>query len=73
MSSNNTTKSNVYVWKAYQYVPSRVLAIVAIVLFAVATFMTCAQFIRALVKGSCQQRHQKTHLLHHSIHRGWFL
>ena len=50
MSTNNTTSSNTYTWKAYQYVPSQVLAIVAIVLFALATLMTCVQFIRALVK-----------------------
>ncbi|OVF11427.1 putative acetolactate synthase [Clavispora lusitaniae] len=50
MSANNTTSSSAYTWKAYQYVPSQVLAIVAIVLFAIATLMTCVQFIRALVK-----------------------
>ena len=48
--TNNTTDPNAYVWKAYRYTPSKVLAIVAVILFVVATLVTFVQFVKALVK-----------------------
>ena len=53
-----------YVWKAYQYTPSSVAAIVACTLFGIATAICLGQMIRALIK-TLNDSHDKRQVLTH--------